>query len=159
MKDIQICPVGEVRHEKNKMYIQIYPQYAKALTGLDEYKHVMVVWWFDKCDNDKERNILEMVKPYKVGPEKMGMFALRQPQRPNPVAVSVAEILTIDYNSSIVEVNYIDALDNSPVIDLKPYIPSLDWVENPVIPEWSKHWPDTYEKSLDYNWKNEFTSC
>ncbi|MFG6343428.1 MAG: TrmO family methyltransferase [Lachnospiraceae bacterium] len=104
MKDIQICPVGEVRHENNKMYIQIYSQYAKALTGLNEYKHVMVVWWFDKCDNDKERNILEMVKPYKVGPEKMGMFALRQPQRPNPVAVSVAEILTIDYNSSIVEV-------------------------------------------------------
>ena len=33
MKDIQICPVGEVRHENNKMYIQIYPQYAKALTG------------------------------------------------------------------------------------------------------------------------------
>lgn len=157
MNQLKIVSIGRVKIIKNEMFIIIEEEYAKALTGLNEFSHVNVLWWFSDCDNNKDRDTLSLSQPYKKGPSVMGVFALRQPQRPNPIALSVAKIINVNYKKNFVQVNYIDAKDGSPVIDLKPYTPSLDFVEDNTIPKWCEHWPNSYEKSLDYNWKNEFT--
>lgn len=157
MDEFQINPIGKIKICGDKMFIMLHSKYADGLIGLEDFSHLNVLWWFSDCNNEKDRNILSLSKPYKNGPNVMGMFALRQPQRPNPIALSATKIVKVDHEHAFVEVTYIDAKDGSPVIDLKPYIPCLDFVENYVSPKWCQYWPNSFEKSLDYDWKNEFT--
>ena len=51
---------------------------------------------------------------------------------------------------------YIDAHDNTPILDLKPYTPSFDRLEALVVPDWCRHWPMSLEQSGEFNWENEF---
>ncbi|MDR0958673.1 MAG: tRNA (N6-threonylcarbamoyladenosine(37)-N6)-methyltransferase TrmO, partial [Clostridiales bacterium] len=53
---------------------------------------------------------------------------------------------------------YIEAFDGSPVLDIKPYTPSLDRVELPNVPDWCSHWPKCYEQSGDFEWESEMNS-
>lgn len=157
MSSFELNPIGHVAVNEQGYFAILDAKYSEALRGLDEFGYVFILWWFSDCDNPTDRNILSMDHPYKIGPAKMGTLALRQPQRPNPIALSTAKIIKVDLARSIIQINYVDAIDGSPILDIKPYIPSLDWVEKPIIPNWCKHWPNSYEKSLDYDWKNEFT--
>ena len=97
-----------------------------------------------------------MDKPYKKAPEKLGIFAIRSPIRPNPIALSITEITHIDYDNGRIYITYIDAINNSSILDIKPYTPSIDRVEKPTVPNWCNHWPKSYEKSGDFDWGNEF---
>ncbi|MNE61354.1 putative tRNA (adenine(37)-N6)-methyltransferase [compost metagenome] len=99
---------------------------------------------------------MEVSAPYKSSPPKMGIFATRSPIRPNPVAMSVVQIIDIDAEQGIIQIPYIDANNGTPVIDLKPYTPSLDRVESPSVPNWCKHWPKSIEESGRFNWESEF---
>ena len=51
---------------------------------------------------------------------------------------------------------YIDANDNTPLLDIKPYTPSMDRIESPTVPDWCSHWPKSLEESSDFPWENEF---
>ncbi len=86
----------------------------------------------------------------------MGTFATRSPRRPNPIALSCACVTYIDVEHGIVGLSYIDAHDQSPVLDIKPYTPSIDRVEVPQVPQWCSHWPSNVETSGDFNWEAEF---
>ncbi|HBF0027276.1 TPA: SAM-dependent methyltransferase, partial [Clostridioides difficile] len=107
-------------------------------------------------DNTDFRSVLETEQPYKNAPEKMGIFATRSPVRPNPIALSVVEIINIDYMNGMIQIAYIDANDKTPILDIKPYTPSLDRVENPNVPDWCSHWPHSLEESASFAWENEF---
>jgi tRNA (Thr-GGU) A37 N-methylase len=110
----------------------------------------------DKCDNPRDRATLVETKPYKKGPDEIGVFALRSPERPNPVAVSNAAIAYVDEVSGMVGLYWIDAFPGSAVLDLKPYTPSIDRVERPSVPAWCSHWPKSVEESADFDWAAEF---
>ncbi|MNZ62665.1 putative tRNA (adenine(37)-N6)-methyltransferase [compost metagenome] len=86
----------------------------------------------------------------------MGIFATRSPIRPNPIALSVVQMISVDEDKGVIRIPYIDANQGTPVIDLKPYTPSLDRVESPGVPDWCKHWPKSLEKSSDFDWQDEF---
>ena len=86
----------------------------------------------------------------------LGAFATRTPERPNPIALSCARVTHLDRERGVVGLDYLDAEEGSPVLDLKPYLPSLDRVERPVMPAWCAHWPDSVEKSGDFDWEKEF---
>jgi tRNA (Thr-GGU) A37 N-methylase len=101
------------------------------------------------------RNILEGPKPYKKSPAAMGIFATRSPVRPNLIALTAVQVISIDYEKGNIEVAYIDANDGTPVLDIKPYTPSLDRVEKPSVPKWCGHWPMSLEQSEDFDWENE----
>lgn len=115
-----------------------------------------VYWWFSENDNEEARNVLETPAPYKNSPEVMGTFATRSPFRPNPLAVSIVRILSIDLEEGIIKIDYTDAFDKSPVLDIKPYTPSIDRIENPKVPDWCSHWPGSVESSGDFDWEGEF---
>jgi tRNA (Thr-GGU) A37 N-methylase len=102
------------------------------------------------------RNTLEMPQPYKTAPAIMGIFATRSPIRPNPIALTAVQIIRMDYEKGIIQIAYIDADDNTPVLDIKPYTPSLDRVEAPGVPNWCSHWPISLEQSENFLWENEF---
>ncbi|MEN6325518.1 MAG: SAM-dependent methyltransferase [Syntrophomonas sp.] len=156
MEQFIVNPIGRVRITQEGMLIDVDEKYSPALNELVGFSHVNVIWWFDGCDNEDARKVLEVPAPYKNGPPTMGVFATRSPVRPNPVALTTAQILYIDMEKGIIGIAYIDAHDNTPVIDLKPYTPSLDRVESPSVPEWCRHWPNSIEKSGDFDWEAEF---
>lgn len=156
MQTFQVKPIGKVRANGAGVHIEVDTQYIPALKALDGFTHLNILWWFSDFDEDEMRNILEAPKPYKKSPEIMGIFATRSPVRPNPIALSTVQVSRIDYKRGIIQIPYIDANNDTPVLDIKPYTPSLDRVENPGVPDWCKHWPGSIEKSADFNWENEF---
>ncbi len=153
---MELKEIGKIKVEGENMFLQINKEYIKGLQGLEGFSHVDVLWWFDKCDNSNSRSILETNKPYKKAPEKLGIFSTRSPERPNPIALSVTQVTHIDYEKGEIYITYIDAMNNSSILDLKPYTPSMDRVESPSVPKWCIHWPMCYEKSGDFDWENEF---
>jgi len=156
MQNLTVKPVGKINVNEDGMFIKLEKKYIPALQALDGFSHLNVIWWFSDFDTEEARNILEAPQPYKKVPEVMGIFATRSPVRPNPLAISVVQIINIDYENGIIQIAYIDANDNSPVLDLKPYTPSLDRVEDFSVPKWCSHWPGSIEESGSFDWENEF---
>lgn len=156
MNTFQVHPIGKISVNEGGMFIELEPKYIPALQALDGFSHLNVVWWFSDFDNEEARNILETPQPYKKAPAVMGIFATRSPVRPNPVALTAVKIIHIDYEKGVIQIAYIDANDGTPVLDIKPYTPSLDRVEAPGVPEWCSHWPASLEQSGDFDWESEF---
>ncbi len=156
MEQFIVNQIGKIKIDEEGMCIEIFPEYKMALKELDDFSHVNVFWWFSDYDNEKARAVLESNSPYKGSPDIMGIFATRSPFRPNPIALTIAQILYIDQKKGVVYISYIDANNDTPVIDLKPYTPSLDRVENPTVPNWCNHWPKSLEQSADFDWENQF---
>lgn len=156
MNIIQIHPIGKIENENGEATIVLEPAYREGLKGLAGYSHVQVLWWMERCDNPKDRGTLVEEKPYVHGPERIGVFALRSPERPNPIAVSNAGIARVDEEGGTVGLFHIDAFPGSAVLDLKPYTPSVDRVENPSTPAWCQHWPKSCEESGRFDWDAEF---
>ena len=148
--------IGTVHSGADGFYIEIEPQYRDALKGLEDFGCIQVIWWFNGCDTPEFRSILCENRPYKNGPETLGVFATRSAQRPNPIALSCAHTTFADRERGIIGVDWIDANDGSPVIDIKPYTPSLDRIESPDVPDWCAHWPKNTETSGDFDWAAEF---
>ena len=131
------------------------PEYAPGLAGLERYSHVKIIWWFSDNDTLKLRNTLESHPPHKGAPETVGVFAARSPRRPNPIGLTTAKILFVDRESGTVGISFTDARDGTPVLDLKPYSPAADRVEDPAVPEWCAHWPRSVEAAADFDWESE----
>lgn len=147
-----VSPIGVVRVDARGTRLVLDKGFAPALHGLDGFSHAQVLWWFSGCDNAEERGVLTMPSPYPGAPDGLGTFATRSPMRPNPIALTCAQILWIDEAAGEVGIGYIDADDGSPLLDIKPYTPSLDRVERPSVPSWSAHWPMSLEASADFDW-------
>ena len=156
MEKMKLYPIGTVHCDEDGFHIALDKRYIPALTGLDGFSHLQILWWFGGCDNDRARSLLVEEKPYAKGPERMGVFATRSPNRPNPIAVSCCGVTYIDAEQGIIGLTYIDANDGTPVLDVKPYTPSLDRVAQPETPAWCAHWPKDCESSGDFDWDGEF---
>ncbi|PJJ30369.1 SAM-dependent methyltransferase [Lacrimispora celerecrescens] len=156
MQNFHVNPIGKVIVNEDGMFIELEPKYIPALQALDGFSHLSVIWWFSGFDNEQMRNTIETPQPYKKSPAVMGIFATRSPVRPNPLALSTVQVIHIDYETGIIQIAYIDANDGTPVLDIKPYTPSLDRVETPGVPEWCRHWPMSLEKSGTFHWEDEF---
>ena len=152
----EVNSIGKIHNTEDGTYLELEPQYIPALQALDGFSHINVVWWFSDCDHMDARSTLTTEKPYKKAPSIMGIFATRSPMRPNPIALTTVEILHIDYQKDLIYIAYIDAYDNTPILDIKPYTPSLDRVETPEVPAWCQHWPKSLEESADFEWEKEF---
>ena len=127
-------PIGTVKKHADKTTLVIGEAFRPALLGLDGFSHVIVFYWFDRNDTPKKRAILQVHPRGNAANPRTGVFATRSPVRPNLVAMSVCKILSV--NDSTVEIDKIDAFAESPVLDLKPYIPRIDCVPDAKTPKW-----------------------
>lgn len=157
MTDLHVHPIGTTDIDEGGFLVKIDREYIAGLQALEGFTHLAVLWWFSDFDTQEARSILEMPKPYTAAPEIMGIFATRSPVRPNPIALSMVEVISCDVDSGIIRVPYLDANPGSPVLDIKPYTPSADRVEAPGVPSWCSHWPKSYEVSGDFDWEAELT--
>lgn len=156
MSEIKIYSIGKIENKDGIVCIKLKQEYAAGLKELEGYGHAQILWWAEGCDNDKSRSKLIEEKPYKNGPDEIGVFATRSPERPNPIAVSNSDIAYVDVKKGVIGLYYIDAFDGTEVIDVKPYTPSVDRIEKPKTPDWCSHWPKSYEESGNFDWNSEF---
>jgi tRNA-Thr(GGU) m(6)t(6)A37 methyltransferase TsaA len=105
-------------------------RWTEGLQGLESVSHVVVLYWMDKARRDL---VVQAPRHYT---ERRGTFALRSPVRPNPIAVSVARLLRIAGNE--LTVVGLDCLDNTPLLDIKPYFSSTDAVPDASV-GWHAH--------------------
>ena len=152
-------PIGHVAVDRGTFTLRIAPPYRAALRGPEGFSHADVLFWCDQVDTDELRRVLLCPKPYKKAPAELGVFATRSPVRPNPIALTPVELLQIDIDEGFVRVPYLDAEDNSPILDIKPYHPCTDRIREVRVPEWCAHWPKWYEDSGDFAWQDEFVSA
>jgi tRNA-Thr(GGU) m(6)t(6)A37 methyltransferase TsaA len=108
------------RNSDETSEIIIFEDYADALDSIDQHKYLYILYWLDKAERDK----LKVIPPGQS--EKKGVFSIRAPIRPNPIALCLVKVLKIEGNSIFVK--WSDALDGSPLIDIKPFIKDLDCV-------------------------------
>jgi tRNA-Thr(GGU) m(6)t(6)A37 methyltransferase TsaA len=149
-------PIGKVKIENNRYFVELDEKFFDASLGIDAFSHVLVLWWFSLYDSPESRNYLVLDKPYKKGPEKIGVLATRSPIRPNPIAVTACALIGLDKERRRLELSWIDAENDTPVLDIKPYEPSEDKVRDVVMPSWCAHWPQCLEESADFDWGSEF---
>jgi tRNA-Thr(GGU) m(6)t(6)A37 methyltransferase TsaA len=140
MSNYSICAIGEINKSGGKTVLRIHDKYLEGLSKIEEFSHIICYFWFDRNDTPEGRATL------KVHPRKdpdiplHGVFATRSPLRPNLIGTSVCRIIAI--TDGLIEVDRTDALDGTPIIDIKPYIPQSDAVPDAVVPDWiHKPWP------------------
>lgn len=116
------CPknMAAARESGRPARIEVDDPYRPGLQGLAAYSHVVILTWLDRS----QRNLI--VQAPRHAPDPRGVFALRSPARPNPVGMHVARITGLREAEGIVEIDAVDVLDGTPVIDLKPYYASID---------------------------------
>ena len=133
----KLYPVGEVKRQSGSTKLRIFNRYRDALKGLDGFSHVLVFYWFDRNDTAVKRNILQVHPRGNKKNPLTGVFACRAPERPNLIALSRCKVLSI--KNDIITVDKIDAFDGSPILDIKPYIPSIDNEPKSIrVPNWLK---------------------
>lgn len=98
--------------------IELDKRYKNAMLDLDGVSHIWIIWVFDRAKNWKST-----VHP-PTSTRAVGVFATRSPHRPNPIGITAAKLVKVEDNKLFVE--NIDLLDNTPVLDIKPYIPEAD---------------------------------
>ena len=105
--------------------VELDPRWTPGLKGLETVSHVLLLYWMDRTRRDL---VLQVPRHYG---EQRGTFALRSPARPNPIAVSVARLVRLEGNALYVV--GVDCLDNTPLLDIKPYFASTDSVPEAVV--------------------------
>jgi tRNA-Thr(GGU) m(6)t(6)A37 methyltransferase TsaA len=105
--------------------IALDPRWAGGLQGLETVSHVLVLYWMDKARRDL---VVQAPRHYA---EHRGTFALRSPVRPNPIAASVVRLVRIEGNT--LSVVGLDCIDNTPLLDIKPYFASTDSVPDASV--------------------------
>lgn len=133
--------IGEVESADETSTIKIYPEYCPGLLGIKEYSHLFVLYWMHMRDDDHHRRTLQVTPPRHEGAPLTGVFACRSPSRPNPIGLTLVELKGID--GCRLEVSGLDALEDSPIIDLKPYSARGCSVPDARSPEWSRRGPPT----------------
>jgi tRNA-Thr(GGU) m(6)t(6)A37 methyltransferase TsaA len=112
--------MGQARERGKPAVIHVDADWRAGLAGLAAGDWIQVLVWADKARRDL------IVQSPKHRNEPVGVFALRSPVRPNPILLSLTRIAAIDHAAGRIEVDALDSISGSPVIDIKPFISSAD---------------------------------
>jgi tRNA-Thr(GGU) m(6)t(6)A37 methyltransferase TsaA len=98
--------------------IEVFPEYEEGLTDIEGFSHIVILYYFHQSEG---YNLL--VRPF-LDEAYRGLFATRSPRRPNPIGLSVVTLL--ERRGNILCIGQVDALDGTPLLDIKPYVPAFD---------------------------------
>lgn len=163
MKPITLTPVGIVRSEIRKPMLRadedglsleernrkvtelrvkiktlvseliFAPQFVETLEGIEGFSHILVLYWPHLVPPDR-RNLQKVHPMGRKDIAAQGIFATCSPARPNPVLVTAARLL--ERTGATLRVRGLEAVDGSPILDIKPYNPGYYRIDNPLLPEW-----------------------
>ncbi|MBD3254095.1 MAG: tRNA (N6-threonylcarbamoyladenosine(37)-N6)-methyltransferase TrmO [Candidatus Lokiarchaeota archaeon] len=159
MKEFRIKPIGIVKNKADKEVLKyanedikldfevaqsrgadlitseiiVEDKYADCLDGIEDFSHLVILFWTHKTPNSARR----IKKVHPAGLKNMpikGIFATRSPVRPNPIAKTTVKLIKRKGKSLLVE--GLDAIDNTPVVDIKPHLPFYDSPLNVKLADW-----------------------
>lgn len=143
MDDIKLQPIGFVSSPvadkidenwgKINSKIALNREYSGAFLGLEDFSHAIVVTYLHEANYQKEKHLKRRPKNLETMP-LVGIFSQRVKDRPNPIGITAVQIIAV--NEDILEVKGLDAINGTPVLDVKPYYPQYDKIEDSKIPEW-----------------------
>jgi len=114
-------------------------EYVDGLESLDGFSHIILLYWFHKVKPPQM-----MVRPYLDNRER-GLFATRAPSRPNPIGLSVVELIRIKRDKIVFR--GADMLDGTPLLDIKPYVPGFDEISNARVGWLERHLSDSEKEN------------
>lgn len=115
------------------------PEYSEALDGIEKNSHVVVLFWMHKVGKEA-RSTLKLHPKGRMDLPLVGVLATRSPHRPNPIGIRAVKLL--ERKDNVLKVLGLDAMNGSPVLDLKPYSLHHDHAEDAKMPPWAKHLHD-----------------
>ncbi len=144
LTDITLRPIGIVRNrikepmpggwDKVNSRIELRPELAEALLGLDGYSHIYVLFWPHQIPNEVRGSKPRLHPLDDPANPLQGVLATRSQIRFNPILASVVPLLKVE--GSVLHVRGLDAVDGSPVLDVKPYIQYFDCIPEAKVPQW-----------------------
>jgi tRNA-Thr(GGU) m(6)t(6)A37 methyltransferase TsaA len=137
--ELKFIGVVEVSGELSR--VKIFPEFCAGLQGLENFSHLIILYWSHLRDKEEERHTLQVIPRRHPGAPQVGVLASRSPSRPNPIGLCVTELLKIE--NCILFVKGLDAVEGSPIIDIKPYISRADSIPDARAPEWTSRGPPT----------------
>ena len=148
---IQMAPIGFVESPATDCVdenwgsvtarINLLSEYRGSLTGLEDFSHALIVTYLHRAQYIPSKHLQRRPRGMDSMPE-VGLFSQRVKDRPNPIGVTAVEILEI--GDDYLQVLGLDAVDETPVIDIKPYFPHFDRVKTPRVPEWVDRLMENY---------------
>ena len=127
---------GDVESE-----IHVGEPFTRGLDGIEQWSHVIIVYWMHEAGFDAGRDLVRRPRGREDMPET-GIFAQRARHRPNPIGLTAVRLIGREGN--VVRVRGLDAIDGTPVLDIKPYVPVFDRVDDAVVPEWMNRLMEGY---------------
>lgn len=109
-------------------HVEVYPEYAEGLHDLEGFSHIILLYVFH-CS----AGYALQVKPF-LDKHPRGLFATRHPCRPNPIGISTLKLLAVQGN--VLDIEGVDVLDGTPLLDIKPYVPGFDIKESEIRIGW-----------------------
>ena len=145
-QDLSGMPIQPSAAEGVKGSVVIDPEYEPGLQDLEGFSHLVLLYYFHQARKPHLK-----VKPF-LDEEKRGVFATRAPRRPNRIGLSVVKLLSIEGN--VIQIQNPDILDETPLLDIKPYVPDFDpadevrigWLEGARSRMKGKKSDDRFEK-------------
>lgn len=139
-----VKPIGYVEKTDFEVRLMICDKYWSATTHLELFSHIIVLWWIDRMDAPETRRTLLVTPPRKKGSSPSGVFACRSPARPNPIGHTIVRIELLDEKNHFILVDHMDADNETPILDIKPYLPSSDRVEDARTAPWFEYLKSRY---------------
>jgi tRNA-Thr(GGU) m(6)t(6)A37 methyltransferase TsaA len=118
--------------ERVRSTIIVREDLAEALDGIEDYSHIIVVFAFDKVPESEQRMRIRM----EGAAAEQGILATRSQRRPSPLGVSMTRLLR--RRANVLWVEGLDAINGTPILDIKPYFPNHDAVPTAGIPAWAR---------------------
>jgi tRNA-Thr(GGU) m(6)t(6)A37 methyltransferase TsaA len=119
---------------KTSSRIHLDPEYIEGLQRLEEYSHLIVIYYMDQFQEAGEPGCWANKPRGREDMPEVGVFAQRTKYRPNPIGITAVQIISIEQN--VITVKGLDANANTPVLDIKPYVPQFDRVDQATVPPW-----------------------
>jgi tRNA-Thr(GGU) m(6)t(6)A37 methyltransferase TsaA len=143
LREILPRPIGNVRNSIRVLKregwdsvvseIALKPEYEEALEGLEDYSHLFVLFWITRIPRSR-RGMLKVHPKSREDLPLVGIFATRTQYRPNPIGLTLVELLGRKKN--VLRVRGLDAIRGTPVLDIKPISPAKEFPRRTRVPEW-----------------------
>ena len=135
--DLAGMPIQPAGAEGVRGSVEVASEYEAGLEDLTGFSHIILVYHLHRSEGFRLS-----VKPF-LDTEERGLFATRAPKRPNPIGLSVVRLL--GRTGRVLEIEGIDILDGTPLLDIKPYVPEIDRPEDIRI-GWLEHAKGSFEE-------------
>ncbi len=115
--------------------IRLMPPWDRGLKGLEEFSHLVIVFHMHQASHNPQTDLVRRPRGRADMPE-VGIFAQRARHRPNPIGLTAVRLVKVQGDTLTVQ--GLDAINGTPILDIKPYVPDFDRIDEPKVPGWMK---------------------